>query len=99
MILCIDVQGIVFWFGFLMTCLILHILQAPQDLIRDIGQNFQKLVSELRSQDSPEAMAYLRILENEVGYIKYSEMEHMAQSLAMYSEVFFKIMPLKVNHG
>ncbi|XP_064809610.1 apolipoprotein B-100 isoform X1 [Oncorhynchus masou masou] len=70
--------------------------QVPQDLMRDIGQNFQKLVRELRSQDSPEAMAYLRILENEVGYIKSSEMEHMAQSLAMYSEVFFKIMPLKV---
>ncbi|CAB1335350.1 unnamed protein product [Coregonus sp. 'balchen'] len=70
--------------------------QAPQDLMRDIGQNFRKLVKELHSQDSPEAMAYLRILENEVGYIKSSEMEHMAQTLAMYSEVFFKIMPLKL---
>jgi hypothetical protein len=60
------------------TFLIIHILQAPQDLVRDIGQNLQKLVRELHSQDSAEAMAYLRILGDEVGYIKSSEMEHMA---------------------
>ncbi|CAB1331056.1 unnamed protein product, partial [Coregonus sp. 'balchen'] len=71
-------------------------LRSPQDLVRDIGQNFQKLVSELHSQDSA-AMAYLRILGDEVGYIKSSEMEHMAPTLAMYSDVFFNIMSLKSN--
>uniref|UniRef100_A0A8L0DVA8 Apolipoprotein B n=1 Tax=Oncorhynchus mykiss TaxID=8022 RepID=A0A8L0DVA8_ONCMY len=88
-----SISKAMYWAGHKMPD---SVKQAPQDLMRDIGQNFQKLVRELRSQDSPEAMAYLRILENEVGYIKSSEMEHMAQSLAMYSEVFFKIMPLKV---
>uniref|UniRef100_A0A6Q2X0P1 Vitellogenin domain-containing protein n=1 Tax=Esox lucius TaxID=8010 RepID=A0A6Q2X0P1_ESOLU len=69
--------------------------QAPQELIRNIGHNFQKLVRELHSQDSPEAMAYLRILGDEVGYIKSSEIENMAQAVAMYSDVLFKIIPLK----
>ncbi|KAJ7991201.1 hypothetical protein DPEC_G00294790 [Dallia pectoralis] len=69
--------------------------QVPQELIRNIGHNFQKLVRELHSQESPEAMAYLRILGDEVGYIKSDEIEHMAQTVAKYSEVLFKIMPLQ----
>lgn len=71
--------------------------QAPQDFLKDIGQNFQKLVKELRSQDSPEAMAYLRILGNEFGYIKAKEMEQMAQTLFMYSQdILFRLMPARV---
>jgi len=33
-------------------------------------RNFNKLAKDLYNQDSPEAMAYLKIMGNELGYIK-----------------------------
>uniref|UniRef100_A0A6Q2YN66 Vitellogenin domain-containing protein n=1 Tax=Esox lucius TaxID=8010 RepID=A0A6Q2YN66_ESOLU len=101
-----SVSKAMFWAGDKMPDVVQRVLEkwiAPlrserrkrQELIRNIGHNFQKLVRELHSQDSPEAMAYLRILGDEVGYIKSSEIENMAQAVAMYSDVLFKIIPLK----
>ncbi|XP_067099220.1 apolipoprotein B-100 [Osmerus mordax] len=69
--------------------------QAPQDLFRYLGENFQKLVVDLGSQNSPEAMAYLRFLGNELGYIKSSEMQEMANSLSTYYNAFFRVLPTK----
>lgn len=64
--------------------------------MREIGRNFNKLVKDLQSQDSPEAMAYLRIMGNELGYIKGSELNSIAASAMMYADMFMRIIPVKV---
>ncbi|KAL7887812.1 hypothetical protein AOLI_G00027860 [Acnodon oligacanthus] len=44
--------------------------QVSEDILKEIVHNFNKLVKDLRDQESPEAMAYLRIMGAELGYIK-----------------------------
>ncbi|XP_026089616.1 apolipoprotein B-100-like [Carassius auratus] len=44
--------------------------QVPENIIREMVRNFNKLAKDLYSQDFPEAIAYLRIMGNELGYIK-----------------------------
>uniref|UniRef100_A0A3P8TQQ5 Vitellogenin domain-containing protein n=1 Tax=Amphiprion percula TaxID=161767 RepID=A0A3P8TQQ5_AMPPE len=48
---------------------------VPENLVREITRNFNKLVKDLQSQESPEAMAYLRIMGAELGYIKGNELK------------------------
>ncbi|KAM6992516.1 apolipoprotein Bb, tandem duplicate 1 [Tautogolabrus adspersus] len=67
--------------------------QATQNLMRDIGRNLNKLVRELKTAESPEAMVYLRLLGNELGYLKTNEMEEMAYSAAMMIDSMFKMFP------
>ncbi|KAI3364234.1 hypothetical protein L3Q82_011034, partial [Scortum barcoo] len=67
--------------------------QASQNLMRDIGRNLNKLVRELKTAQSPEAMVYLRLLGNELGYLKTNEMEEMAYSAAMMIDSVFKMFP------
>ncbi|XP_036405455.1 apolipoprotein B-100-like [Megalops cyprinoides] len=69
--------------------------QVPENLLREIARNANKLVKELQSQDSPEAMAYLRIMGAELGYLKASELKNLAQSGTIYAEIFSKMMPTK----
>uniref|UniRef100_A0A8C7PG44 Vitellogenin domain-containing protein n=1 Tax=Oncorhynchus mykiss TaxID=8022 RepID=A0A8C7PG44_ONCMY len=47
----------------------------------EIGRNLNRLVRDLKAQESPEAMIYLRLLGNELGYLKTNELEKMAYSL------------------
>lgn len=61
--------------------------------MREILQNFNKLVKDLQSQESPEAMAYLRIMGAELGFIKGSDLKSVAE---MYANIFQKITPSKV---
>uniref|UniRef100_A0A3B5BN13 Vitellogenin domain-containing protein n=1 Tax=Stegastes partitus TaxID=144197 RepID=A0A3B5BN13_9TELE len=51
--------------------------QVSHNFMREIGRNINKLVRELKSAESPEAMVYLRLLGNELGYLKTSEIEGM----------------------
>ncbi|XP_035473231.2 apolipoprotein Bb, tandem duplicate 1 [Scophthalmus maximus] len=67
--------------------------QATQNLMREIGRNLNKLVTELKSAQSPEAMVYLRLLGNELGYMKTNEMEEMAYSAAMMIDSMLKMFP------
>ncbi|KAG7460569.1 hypothetical protein MATL_G00200170 [Megalops atlanticus] len=69
--------------------------QVPENLMREIARNANKLVKELQSQDSPEAMAYLRIMGAELGYLKASELKNLAQSGTIYAEIFSKMVPTK----
>uniref|UniRef100_A0A3Q3W5I2 Vitellogenin domain-containing protein n=1 Tax=Mola mola TaxID=94237 RepID=A0A3Q3W5I2_MOLML len=62
------------WFNIPMT----EGRKVPENLGREIVRNFNKLVKELQSQESPEAMAYLKIMGNELGYIKGSELKFIA---------------------
>nr|XP_046228822.1 apolipoprotein Bb, tandem duplicate 1 [Scatophagus argus] len=67
--------------------------QASQNLMRDIGRNLNKLVRELKTAQSPEAMVYLRLLGNELGYLRTNEMEQVAYSAATMIDRMFKMFP------
>lgn len=68
----------------------------PDNLVRDIVKNFNKLVRDLQNNDSPEAMAYLRIMGTELGYIKGSELKFIADNARMYGEIFLMLIPKMV---
>ncbi|KAM8833273.1 apolipoprotein B-100 isoform 1-T1 [Synchiropus picturatus] len=67
--------------------------QVPQNLLKDLSGSVEKLMKELRSSPVPEATAFLRILGNEVGYMKTSEMRKMVDALTLYFHLFFRILP------
>ncbi|XP_034755326.1 apolipoprotein Bb, tandem duplicate 1 [Etheostoma cragini] len=70
--------------------------QASQNLMREIGRNLNKLVREMKTAQSPEAMVYLRILGNELGYLTTNEMEEMTYSAAMMIDSMFKMFPTDI---
>ncbi|KAM6906389.1 apolipoprotein Bb, tandem duplicate 1 [Lycodopsis pacificus] len=70
--------------------------QASQNLMREIGRNLNKLVRELKAAQSPEAMVYLRLLGNELGYLRTNEIEEMAYSAAMMFDSMFKMFPTDI---
>ncbi|XP_035802604.2 apolipoprotein B-100-like [Amphiprion ocellaris] len=70
--------------------------QASHNFMREIGRNINKLVREVKSADSPEVMVYLRLLGNELGYLKTSEIEGMAYSAAMMIDSMLKMFPADI---
>uniref|UniRef100_A0A8C6TY30 Apolipoprotein Bb, tandem duplicate 2 n=1 Tax=Neogobius melanostomus TaxID=47308 RepID=A0A8C6TY30_9GOBI len=70
--------------------------QTSQSLVKEIGRNFNKLVSDLKASQSPEATVYLRLLGNELGYMKTNELEEMAYSAAMFVDSMLKMFPVEV---
>uniref|UniRef100_A0A3B4XVK3 Apolipoprotein B n=1 Tax=Seriola lalandi dorsalis TaxID=1841481 RepID=A0A3B4XVK3_SERLL len=52
--------------------------EVPQDLLKDITNSARKLMDDVHFSQAPEAIAYLRLLGNEIGYLKTSEMRKMA---------------------
>jgi len=70
--------------------------RVPENLMREIVRNFNKLVKDLQSQESPEAMAYLRIMGAELGFIKGTDLKSMADNAKMYAEIFLKTVPTQV---
>ncbi|KAM6915749.1 apolipoprotein B-100-like [Xenentodon cancila] len=70
--------------------------KVPENLVREIVRNFNKLVSDLQSQESPEATAYLRIMGAELGYIKGNDLKFIAENAIMYAQIFRKIIPTEV---
>uniref|UniRef100_A0A8D0D7V1 Apolipoprotein B n=1 Tax=Sander lucioperca TaxID=283035 RepID=A0A8D0D7V1_SANLU len=69
--------------------------QVPKDLLKDITNSVQKLMDDARFSSAPEAIAYLRLLGAEIGYIKTSDMKKMAETLSMYYNVFIRVLPVK----
>ncbi|KAI4895608.1 hypothetical protein NFI96_017030, partial [Prochilodus magdalenae] len=67
--------------------------QASQNIIREISQNLQKLIEDLKAQDTPEAMLYLRLLGAELGYLKIKDMEELAYSVAKMAQSLHKMFP------
>ncbi|TNN45216.1 Apolipoprotein B-100 [Liparis tanakae] len=70
--------------------------KIPENLVREISRNFNKLVKDLQSQEAPEAMAYLKIMGAELGYIKGNDLKFIADNAMMYAEIFMKIIPTTV---
>jgi hypothetical protein len=65
--------------------------------MREIGRNLNKLVRELKAQKSPEAMVYLSLLGNELGYLKSEDMADMTLSAAMMIDNMLKMFPSDVS--
>ncbi|KAG7239697.1 hypothetical protein INR49_028633 [Caranx melampygus] len=70
--------------------------KVPDNLVREISRNFNNLIRQLYTQDSPEAMAYLRIMGAELGYIKGSDLQFLADNAIMYADILIRIIPSKV---
>lgn len=66
--------------------------------MKDVNVHVQTLVNYIREHPNPEATAYLRLLGNEIGYMKTSEMTEMAGTLFMYFHVFTRVLPYKVSY-
>ncbi|XP_073338944.1 apolipoprotein B-100 isoform X2 [Pagrus major] len=67
--------------------------QVPEDLLKDIADNVKKLMDDVRRSEAPEATAYLRLLGNEIGYMKLGDMRHTAETLFMYFHFYIRILP------
>ncbi|XP_075304075.1 apolipoprotein B-100 [Odontesthes bonariensis] len=67
--------------------------QVPEDHLRAIGESFQKVLDAVRFSPNPEVTAYLRLLGDEMGYLKNSEMRKIFQTFFMYSNLFTRILP------
>ncbi|CAN9507872.1 unnamed protein product [Ophioblennius macclurei] len=70
--------------------------QTHMNFLRDIGRNLNKLVRDMKDIQSPEAMIYMRLLGNELGYLRTNEMEEMAYSLVMMIDSMFKMFPTDI---
>ncbi|KAJ7988064.1 hypothetical protein DPEC_G00319760 [Dallia pectoralis] len=70
--------------------------QASQNIAKEIFRNFEKLLSDLKAQESPEATVYLRMLGNELGYLKAKDVEKMAYSAGLMIENVFRMFPTHV---
>lgn len=70
--------------------------KVPKNLLKDIEHSFVKLVKDLQSQESPESMAYLRLMETELGFIKGSDLKFVANNIKMYADILLRILPTKV---
>ncbi|XP_038144044.1 apolipoprotein B-100 isoform X1 [Cyprinodon tularosa] len=67
--------------------------QVPEDHLKAIIDHFQKLLHDARFSAAPEATAFLRLLGNEIGYMKMSEMRQMLETLFSYLHVFIHVIP------
>lgn len=80
-------------------------LQVSDNILKQIKLNFakqsQKIAEGLKylekDKDAPKAMAYLRFLGTELGYMKTTELNAIMQNIMMYSEIFFSILPIEVS--
>ncbi|KAJ7988062.1 hypothetical protein DPEC_G00319740 [Dallia pectoralis] len=67
--------------------------KVPENIVKEIVRNFNKLTKDLQTQESPEAVAYLRIMGTELGYISDSELKSIAQNAAIAAELLLITMP------
>lgn len=70
--------------------------QPTQNFMRDMTRNLNKLVHELKTVESPEATVYLRLLGNELGYLKTKDME-IGSSATMMFHSMAKMFPTDVS--
>ncbi|KAL2098724.1 hypothetical protein ACEWY4_005204 [Coilia grayii] len=69
--------------------------QAPEDALKELITAINKFVEELRSQESPEALAYLKLMQMELGYIKTSDFSQLIEHIPKYASLIFMSMPAK----
>ncbi|XP_077567704.1 apolipoprotein Bb, tandem duplicate 1 [Stigmatopora nigra] len=67
--------------------------QLSQNFMSEVGQNLKTLMQKLEVSNTPEAMMYLRLFGNELGYLKTNEMADVANSVALLFESMLKMFP------
>ncbi|XP_077408246.1 apolipoprotein Bb, tandem duplicate 1 [Vanacampus margaritifer] len=73
--------------------------QVSQNFIKEVGQNLNMLMRKLETSKSPEAMMYLRLFGNELGYLKTGDFGAMAYSAALMFESMFRMFPADLLKG
>ncbi|KAK7132946.1 hypothetical protein R3I94_014989 [Phoxinus phoxinus] len=68
--------------------------EVPENIVKEISSNVNKLIQKLKVQDNPEAMIYLRLLGTEMGYLKTKDMEKMAYSASFLTDRLLKMFPV-----
>uniref|UniRef100_A0A3Q2QZV6 Apolipoprotein Bb, tandem duplicate 1 n=1 Tax=Fundulus heteroclitus TaxID=8078 RepID=A0A3Q2QZV6_FUNHE len=63
----------------------------------EIGENIEKLMKKLEGAESTQAMVYLKLMGNELGYLRKSEIKEMAYSAGMMLDKMLKMFPHKVS--
>uniref|UniRef100_A0A3B3XCX2 Vitellogenin domain-containing protein n=1 Tax=Poecilia mexicana TaxID=48701 RepID=A0A3B3XCX2_9TELE len=57
--------------------------ETSNNLVSEVRQNLGKLVNDLKTAQSPEAMVYLKLLGNELGYLRTNDIEEMTYSFLL----------------
>ncbi|XP_047244216.1 apolipoprotein Bb, tandem duplicate 1 [Girardinichthys multiradiatus] len=70
--------------------------EASNCLMKEIGQNLEKLVKELKAAESPEAVVYLKLLGNELGYLGTNDIGEMTYSAGMMIEKMLRMFPHEI---
>ncbi|XP_056337101.1 apolipoprotein B-100 [Danio aesculapii] len=64
--------------------------QATQNIVKEISDNVNKLFEDLKAQDAPEAMVYLKLLGAELGYLDAKDGKMIGSLLKMIPTDFTK---------
>ncbi|XP_043074689.1 apolipoprotein B-100 isoform X2 [Puntigrus tetrazona] len=64
--------------------------QATQNIVKEISDNINKLIEDLKTQDTPEAMVYLKLLGAEHGYLDAKDGKMIHEVLKMIPTDFVK---------
>ncbi|KAM4712808.1 apolipoprotein B-100-like [Anableps anableps] len=70
---------------------------VPENLVGEIVRNFNKLLNDLQSQESPEAMAYLKIMGTELGYIKGNDLKFIVEKAIINARAFMHNSKFHLN--
>uniref|UniRef100_A0A3B3V362 Apolipoprotein Bb, tandem duplicate 2 n=1 Tax=Poecilia latipinna TaxID=48699 RepID=A0A3B3V362_9TELE len=70
--------------------------ETSNNLVNEVRQNLGKLVNDLKTAQSPEAMVYLKLLGNELGYLRTNDIEEMTYSAGMLIDKMLKMFPHEI---
>ncbi|TRY86749.1 hypothetical protein DNTS_004239 [Danionella cerebrum] len=72
--------------------------QVSENVLEDISHNLSKLLQELKSQKSPEAMVYLKLFGAELGYLDLKDVKMLGSLLQMIPRDFPKRLFSSLDH-
>uniref|UniRef100_A0A3P9NJZ8 Apolipoprotein Bb, tandem duplicate 1 n=1 Tax=Poecilia reticulata TaxID=8081 RepID=A0A3P9NJZ8_POERE len=70
--------------------------ETSNNLVSEVRQNLGKLVNDLKTAQSPEAMVYLKLLGNELGYLRTNDIEEMTYSAGRLIDKMLKMFPQEI---
>ncbi|XP_077096389.1 apolipoprotein B-100-like [Siphateles boraxobius] len=72
--------------------------RASQNIVNEISHNVNKLIEDLKAQDAPEAMVYLKLLGAELGYLDTKDGKMIHNLLKMIPSDFLKRLLSSVDN-
>ncbi|KAM9798130.1 apolipoprotein Bb, tandem duplicate 1 [Neosynchiropus ocellatus] len=70
--------------------------RASQGFIKEIGRNLNKLMNDLKESESPEATVYMKLLGNELGYMKTKDMQKIVNAASIMADRMLKTFPSEI---